>query len=142
MRSDSGETTATNENAATVIPIEDATAMTGRRGAKIATPGTGTTETTPRSTSNAGKRGGKETGISDEIKSVHFSEERNVGTRQGMTNRHRYRRTEKPRRTGKHGKKENPATPTGCTVITAERRGITVINAQAKQPTSSRQSTW
>ena len=88
MRIDPGETTATSENAATVIPIEDATAMTERRSAEIATPGTGTTETTPRSTSNAGKRGDKETGISDEIKSVHFSEERNVGTQQGMTNRY------------------------------------------------------
>ena len=148
MRIDSGETTATNENAATVTPIEDATAMTERRNAEIATPGTGTTETNPRSTSNAEKRGDKGIRISDGIKSVDFSEERNVGTQQGMTNRYRYRRTEKPRTTAgvclvpKHGRKENPATLIRCTVITAERRGITVINAQAKRPTSSRQSTW
>ena len=88
MRIDPGETTATNENAATVTLIEDATAMTERTNAEIATPGTGTTETNPRSTSNAEKRGDKGTGISDGIKSVDFSEERNVGTQQGMTNRY------------------------------------------------------
>jgi hypothetical protein len=148
MRIDSGEMTATNENAVTDTLIDDATATTERKNAEIATPGTGTTETNPRSMSNAERTGDKGTGISDGIKSVDFSDGRNVGRPQGMTNRYRHQRTEKTRRTAegcpflKRGKKENPVPLTGFTVITAERRGITVINAQAKQATSSRQSTW
>ena len=124
MRIDSGETTATNANAVTDTLIEDAITMTERRNAEIATPGTGTTETNPRNTNDAEKRGDKGTGISDGIRSVDFSEERNVGRQQGMTTRYRYRITEKPRTTTevypppKPGTKEKRATGTGCTVIT------------------------
>ena len=128
--------------------IEDATTMTERRDAKIATPGTGTTETKPRNTTDAEKRGDKGTEISDGIRSVDFSEERNVGRQQGMTTRYRYRITEKPKTTAgayppsKPGTKEKRATVTRCTVITAVRKATIVTNAQAKPMTSSRKSTW
>ena len=144
MRIDSGETTAINTNAVTDTLIEDAITMTERRNAEIATPGTGTTETNPRSTIDAEKRGDKGTETSDGIRSVDFSEERNVGKQQGMKTRYRHRITEKPRTTAevypppKPGTKEKRATVTRCTVITAVRRAIIVTNAQAKPMTSSR----
>ena len=71
-------------NAATDILIDDAITMTGRKNVEITIPGTGMTETNPRSTIDAGTRNDTGTEISDKIKSEDFSEERNVGKQQGM----------------------------------------------------------
>ena len=147
MRIASGETTATNESAVTHTLIEDAITITERRNTEIATPGTDTTETNPRSTIDTKKRGDKGTETSDGIRSVDFSEERNAGKQQGMVTRHRDRITGKPRTTAevypppKPGTKGKRVTVTRYIVITAVRRAIIVTNAQEKPMTSSRQST-
>ena len=72
-------------DATTDILIDDAITMTGMTNAEITIPGTGMTETNPRSMTNVETRDAMGTETSDEIKSEDFYKERNAGKQQGMT---------------------------------------------------------
>ena len=122
--------------------------MTATTNVEMTITGTGMSGTTPRTMTDAETINARGTETSDGIKSEDFSEEKNAGKQQGMATRHRHRITGKTKTTvglyppPKPETEQNQVTITKCIVITAGKRGITVINAQAKQPTSSRQSTW
>ena len=78
-KSDSGETTATDQSAAIDIPTDDVTTMTATNDAWTAITGTDMSEIIPYSMTGEGTTGVKGTGISDEIRREDFPQRRASG---------------------------------------------------------------
>ena len=122
--------------------------MTATTNAEMTIAGTGMSETTPRTMTGAETIDARGTETSEGTKSEDFSEEKNAGKQQGMATRHRHRTTGKTKTTAgvypppKPGTEQNLVTITRCIVTTAGKRGITAINAQARQMKNSRQLIW
>ena len=135
-------------NAATDTLTDDAITMTAMTNAEMTIAGTGMSETTPRTMTDAETIDARGTETSEGTKSEDFSEEKNAGKQQGIPTRHWHRTTGKTKTTAglypppKLETEQNQVTITKCIVTTAGKRGITAINAQARQMKNSQQLIW
>ena len=94
-RSDSGETTITDQSAVIDIPTDDVTTMTVMNDASTAITETDMKEIIPQSTIGEGTKSVKGTGTSDAIRREVISTEKSVERQLGITPQGQHRKTGK-----------------------------------------------